>query len=108
MDDKAVALTGGATISLHGARTRGKSVALTGFADPKPLTLGQQPKDKPSSYYKQQEIKRLMKGFMSQGVSKARSRELAKIWYQMSPEQRREVMRPDMAYDETTKKVVKK
>lgn len=100
MDDKAAVI--------HLSRGHGKKVGISGVGQVPPVSLVEQPKDKPSSYYKQQEIKRLMKGFMSQGVSKPRARELAKIWYQMSPEQRREVMRPDMAYDETTKKVVKK
>lgn len=49
-------------------------------------------KRKPNSFYKGQEIKRLSDHFESQGVTRARARELAKIWYKMSPEQRQEVL----------------
>lgn len=52
----------------------------------------QQTKTKPNSYYKGQEIKRLAKHFEEQGVTRARARELAKIWHKMSPEQRQEVL----------------
>lgn len=64
-------------------------------------------RSKPNSFYKQQEIKRLSKQFQREGVTKARARVLARIWYAMSPEQRAEVMRPGVQYDESTKKVVK-
>lgn len=101
MEERKVVLASGATVSLHGARRAGKSTAAKLARE-----MSSQPKTKPNSFYKQREIKRLMKRFMEEGVSKARARELAKIWYQMSDEQRAEVMQPDKAYDEKTKRVV--
>lgn len=66
-----------------------------GMAAGKNMTesLSRLPKNKPNSFYKQKEIKRLAKQFMKSGATKVRARELAKIWHQMSPEQKAEVMR---------------
>lgn len=59
--------------------------------------MGSQPKTKPNSFYKGQEIKRLTRQFEKDGVTRKRARELAKMWFSMSPEQRAEVLKNEKA-----------